>query len=115
MNKDWKSLKDGFMDEMERRMLLNPSEFCSYGIQPLDDALYCIDRPSFVILDKRRRGFLDGEDYFNATSGLGVRGLEIASADRDARAILLDEGVAGNFDYKLICNLEYSYVFGVRP
>jgi hypothetical protein len=79
------------------------------------NALYCIDRPSFVILDKRRRGFLDGEDYFNATSGLGVRGLEIASADRDARAILLGEGVAGNFDYKLICNLEYSYVFGVRP
>ena len=47
---EWKGLSEIFIEEQEERLNTKPSELCSYGIKPLDDALLRIGKNELVVI-----------------------------------------------------------------
>ncbi len=48
--KQWVTWQDGFKQEAEERLNIDPAKLCKYGIQPLDDALCGIMRNELVVI-----------------------------------------------------------------
>lgn len=65
------SWEDGFKKEAEERLNTDVKKLCTYGIKPLDDALFCINKSELVVL--------------GADSGIGKTEIAIQIASHNAK------------------------------
>lgn len=66
------SWQDGFKKESENRLDTDLSKLCTYGIKPLDDALFCINKGEFVVI--------------GADSGIGKTEIALQIASNNAKS-----------------------------
>jgi len=70
MNKDWLSWKDAFKEENVSRLNTNSNSLCTYGIRPLDEALFRIAKNELIVI--------------GADSGVGKSELSLSIARHNA-------------------------------
>ena len=66
------SWDEGFKRESQERLNTNVNKLCTYGIKPLDDALFCINKKELVVI--------------GADSGIGKTELAIQIASHNAKS-----------------------------